>query len=148
MSFRCVKAYAIKAKVPKNSQAYFNYFKKEVIKKCVDKNVGCIIEILDGRILLFTDCNDVKALLESVKGILSYYEVEIFEDINSLVERIAIEMKGCESFAVRSNKKALEREIGGKIAEILNISVDLSNPQCISYFERRGKFYLLFLSYP
>ena len=148
MPFRNVKAYAIKAKIPKSTQLYFNYFKGEVIKRCIEEMADCVIEIIDGRILLFTDFPPPSSLLEGIKGVLSYYEVEIFEDTNSLIKSMVVKLNGCKSFAARSNKKAMEREIGGKIAEIVNIPVNLTEPQCKLYFERRGKIYLLFLSYP
>ena len=143
-----MKAYAIKAKIPKNSQLYFNYFKEETIKRCVETNTDCVVEIIDGRILLFTDSPHPDSLLEGIKGVLALYEIEIFKDEGSLIKSVVGRLKECKSFAVRSNKKSIEREIGGKIAEILNIPVNLTDPECKLYFERRGKFYLLFLSYP
>ncbi len=143
-----MKAYAIKARIPKNTQLYFNYFKNEVIKRCIAENTDCIIEIIDGRLLLFTDSPHPHSLLEGMRGVLSHYEIEIFEDEGSLIKSIIPKLKECKSFAVRSNKKSIEREIGGKIAEILSIPVNLTEPECKLYFERRGKFYLLFLSYP
>ena len=143
-----MKAYAIKAKIPKNSQLYFNYFKEEVMKRCVETNTDCVVEIIDGRLILFTDSTTPKSLLEGIKGVLALYEIEILKDEVSLIKSVVGRLKECKSFAVRSNKKSIEREIGGKIAEILNIPVNLTEPECKLYFERRGKFYLLFLSYP
>ncbi len=143
-----MKAYAIKAKIPKSTQLYFNYFKNEVIKRCIAEKADCVIESIDGRLLLFTDSQHPHSLLEGIRGLLSHYEIEIFENENSLIETMVSKLKGCKSFAVRSNKKAIEREIGGKIAEIIDIPVNLTDPQCKLYFERRGKIYLLFLSYP
>ncbi len=143
-----MKAYAIKAKIPKSTQLYFNYFKNEVIKRCIAEKADCVIESIDGRLLLFTDSPHPHSLLEGIRGVLSHYEIEIFEDEDSLIESMVAKLKGCENFAVRSNKKTIEREIGGKIAEILDIPVNLTDPQCKLYFERRGKIYLLFLSYP
>ena len=114
----------------------------------MEKRVDCIVESLDGRIILFTDCKSLDDILGGIRGIISHHPVRIFEDLDSLVEAILPNLQGCRDFAIRSNRKSLEGEIGGRVVDALNIPVNLTSPHCRIYVERRGKFYLLFLEYP
>ncbi len=139
-----MKAYAIKAKLPKKAQAYFNYFKREVLNRCIKNRADCVIEYLDGKILLFTDYENVKVLLSGLRGVISYHPVRIFENFDSLVDSIEKMMNNCGDFAIRSNRKFIERDLGAKITEYLKISVNLRDPQCLIYVEKRGKIFLLF----
>ncbi len=143
-----MKPYAVKTRMPKNAYVYFNYFKNEVLKRCIDKKADCVLEFLDGRILLFTDCNAPQELVEGIRGFISLHKISIFESMDELVSEMIKALEGCESFAIRSNRKSLEKELGERILKILDITVDLSSPSCLLYVEKRGKFYLLFLEYP
>jgi tRNA(Ser,Leu) C12 N-acetylase TAN1 len=143
-----MNAYAIKAKIPKNANVYLSYLKKEVLERCVKLKADCIVEFLDGRIILFTDCKDAGEILEGIKGILAYYKVKIFESQEDILKFITSKVRDCKSFAVRSNRKNVEREIGAVLADSLGIPVNLEEPDCQVYLEKRGKFYLLFLKYP
>jgi tRNA(Ser,Leu) C12 N-acetylase TAN1 len=141
-------SYALKAKIPKNATAYVSYIKKELLDKCEKMGIDCVVEYLDGRILIFSDSRKVEDLVKDLRGYLSIHPIEIYDDADRLIDAILSRIKGCPSFAIRSNKKDVEREIGAKIVDRLKIPVNLSNPDCKVVVEKRGKFYLLFSDYP
>ncbi len=143
-----MNAYALKAKIPKNANVYLTYLKKEILERCSKSKADCVVEFLDGRILIFTDCKDIGKILNGIKGILAYYEIEIFASQEEMLKFIISKIKECKNFAVRSNRKNVEKEIGAILADSLNIPVKLEEPDCQIYLEKRGKFYLLFSRYP
>ncbi len=137
-------SYAVKARMPRNARAYFSNFSERVLGRCEGEKVDCVLELIDGRILLFTDSDDPQSLLDGIKGIISVHRVKVFEDVDSLIEFLKDRIRGCESFSVRSNKKAVEQEIGGRIHTDTGVTVNLTSPHCPIYVEKRGKFYILF----
>ena len=139
-----MNCYAIKALIPKNANSYFNYLKSTLLRRCEEMNEECVIEIIDGRIILFTSAPP-NILLKGVKGIKTHYPVRIFEDFDTLIHEISVRLNNCGSFAIRSNRKVVEQEIGARIVDLKKIRVDLDAPECEILVEKRGKFYILFL---
>ena len=143
-----LKSFALKLRMPRNNQMYFHYLTNFVLERCKEFKADCVVEVVEGKMLLFTDYSEPGKLLLGAKGFLSINPVSIFNDEESVVSAILPHLSGCSSFALRSNKKAVEREIGGTLAELSKVPVDLESPECEFRVEKRGKFYLLFLDYP
>ncbi len=142
-----MQAYAIRANIPKNFHRYLDYFRKVVLGRCEEMRKDCVIEFLEGRIIIFTDAAP-ENLLDEIKGVREWYRITIFGDFDELVDKIKRMLEECRSFAIRSNRKAMEMEIGDRIVRDMGIEVNLTEPQCKIYVEKRGKFYLLFQEYP
>ena len=138
-----MKSYAIKAKIPRNQSGYFRKFRREILEKCLKHGADCVVEFIDGRIILFTDY-EPRELTMGVEGVLSVFPVKIYESIEPLVKEIERRVRECNSFAVRSRKKEVEKNIGGMIVERTGKKVNLENPECVIQVEKREKYYLLF----
>lgn len=138
-----MKCYAIKAKIPRNQKGYFKNFKREIIKKCLREKITCVVEFIDGRIIIFSD-SDIRELAMNINGVLDIFSVVIYKDLEKLIKDITIILENCDDFAIKSNKKEVEKNIGGIIAEKPGKKVNLNNPDCTVEVEKREKYYLLF----
>ncbi len=138
-----MKCYAIKAKIPRNQKGYFKNFKRELTKKCLNEKISCIVEFIEGRIIIFSD-RDIREILMGINGVLDISSVRIYENMGILLRDIIIMLENCDSFAIKSNKKEVEKNIGKIIAEKIGNKVNLENPDCQVRVEKRGKHYLLF----
>jgi len=135
--------YLLKVKLPKNNRQYLGYLKSELLKKCEKDKIECIIEFIDGRIIIFST-SEIIPYLKNLKNLISIHSVKIFEDYEALIKEIKNMLRGKESFAVRANTKSLEEKIGEDIIKEMNIEVNLKEPGIEVQVEKRGKYFLLY----
>lgn len=135
--------YLLKVKLPKNNRQYLGYLKRELLRKCEKEKIECIIEFIDGRIIIFST-PEIIPYLKNLRNIISIHSVKIFEDYEALIKEIKNILRGKESFAVRANTKSLEEKIGEDIIKEMDIEVNLKEPKTEIQVEKRGKYFLLY----
>ncbi len=140
-----MKTYLIKAKIPRNQAAYLSYLKRSILDICEERDTECVVEFLDGRILLFLSSADVLNEIKNLKGVISVHDVLIFEEYASVIDHISHLLKNKTTFAIRSNKKELEKKVGADIVSRTGLKVNLTSPDIIVKVEKRGKYYLVYL---
>ncbi len=140
-----MKTYIIKAKIPRNQAAYLSYLKRAILDICEERDTECVVEFLDGRVLLFLSGEDALNEIKNLNGVISIHDVIIFEEYASVVDHISRLLKDKTSFAIRSNKKELEKKIGADIVSTTGLKVNLTSPDIVVKVEKREKYYLVYL---
>ncbi len=138
-----MQAYLLRVKLPRNNERYVKRIKEYILNECVERELECAVEFLDGRILVFST-PEILDVLKNIKNLRGIYLVSIFRDYGGLLERIKDMLHGRESFAVSSNNRSLAEEIGGDVTDELSIKVDLESPELRVTVERKGGYYLLY----
>ena len=135
--------YGVKAKIPKNSSGYLVLFRKKLIEMALQKNIECVVEFLHGRIVVFSDSEEIVEMILKIDRVMDVFPIKIYESEEELLDHISKMLNGCKTFAVRSNRKETEIKLGNIITEMMGIGVNLTSPQCEITVEKRGKYYIL-----
>ncbi len=139
-------SYIVIAKIPIQVSPYIKFFRREFLKVCVEKHWECIVDYLQGRIIVFSSQNPCRDV-EKIRGVISCKRVHIFEEekfdelLSLIIERLR--SRNCRDFAVKSNRKEMEIKLGEKIVELTGLKVKLTDPDCEINVEKRGRFFLL-----
>jgi len=136
-------AYLLKVKLPRDNQKYLRYLKEKLIPVCVENEVECVIEHLNGKIIIFSTPQIIE-YLKKLKNLRAIYRVEIFESYNALLQAIKKVLNGKNSFAVISKSRTLAEMIGEELVRELGIAVNLKNPEIRVEVEKKGKYYILY----
>ena len=140
-----MKTYIIKAKIPRNQAVYLSYLKRSILDICEERDTECVVEFLDGRVLLFTSSVDVLNGIKGLKGVISVHDTTVFDDYSKVLNYISRCLEGKKTFAIRSNKKELEKKMGADIISRTGLKVNLTSPDIVVKVEKRGKYYLVYL---
>ncbi len=73
------------------------------------------------------------------------HDTTVFDDYSKVLNYISRCLEGKKTFAIRSNKKELEKKIGADIIYRTGLKVNLTSPDIIVKVEKRGKYYLVYL---
>ncbi|NPA75512.1 MAG: RNA-binding protein [Euryarchaeota archaeon] len=138
-----MKPYLIIAKFPKNPSRYIKNFKNYVLDECMKRGIECVVERIQGRILVFASSSPCEFAVQ-FSGVKRCVPVRIFDDEGSLVSYLIPKVQSAGSFAVRANHLTLSQKIGERIYEATHTPVNLKNPEVLVEFEFRDSRYFLF----
>ncbi len=138
-----MEAYLLRVKLPRRTDTVIKRIKEIILNECMERQLECIINSLDGRIILFST-SEILDFIKKIKGLRGIYRVRIFDDYQALVENILERVRGKESFAIESNSHTLAERIGADVVNSLHLKVNLSNPDIKIRVEKKGSYYLLY----